>query len=300
MQGSLSDWDDARLFLALARARTLGEAAARLGVDSSTVSRRLSALEEELATQLFDRSRDGVLATPAAEALMPIAEELELVMARFSGTAEGFDQAVEGTVRISCPPDVAEVLIVPRLSALRERYPRLRLQLDAGERLVDVSRRATELALRVVRPTQSDLVATRVGAVRWVPAIAAPHCPRDPLRQWHALPWVGFGEGLAHTPVARWQARYQSETEVVVRTDSLRLQIALVAEGLGAALLPAGSVRHYGLRALRLNATLSEELAALPAQQLYLVTHRALRQVPRVRAVWDVLRAAAHDVLQGA
>src|SRR5687768_5400127 len=95
-------WDDVRLFLALCRARTVGSAAAELGVDSSTVSRRLAALEEALGATLFDRGRDGITATEAAEDLMPIAEEIEGVMTRFANAAEGLEREPAGLVRITC------------------------------------------------------------------------------------------------------------------------------------------------------------------------------------------------------
>ncbi|HJL50401.1 MAG TPA: LysR family transcriptional regulator, partial [Polyangiaceae bacterium LLY-WYZ-15_(1-7)] len=111
-------WDDVRLFLALCRSRTLGEAAQALGVDGSTVSRRLAALEESLGASLFDRGRSGVAATAAADALLPVAEEIEHGMARFAGAAEALERDVSGLVRVACPPDAAEVLIAPALPAL--------------------------------------------------------------------------------------------------------------------------------------------------------------------------------------
>ena len=101
------NWDDVRLFLALCRSRTVGGAAKSLGVDASTVSRRLAALEEKLAATLFDRGRDGTAPTKAAEDLMPVAEEIEQGVARFAGAAERLEREASGLVRITCPPDVA-------------------------------------------------------------------------------------------------------------------------------------------------------------------------------------------------
>ncbi len=83
------NWDDVRLFLGLCRSRSVRDAAELLEVDPSTVSRRLAALEETLATTLFDRGREGIAPTEAAEDLMPVAEELEAVMTRFASAAEG-------------------------------------------------------------------------------------------------------------------------------------------------------------------------------------------------------------------
>src|SRR5262249_19532376 len=126
-------WDDVRLFLALCRARTVGGAGRTLGVDASTVSRRLGALEESLAATLFDRGREGIAPTEAAERLLPVAEEIEAAMTRFTTAAEGLEREVSGRVRITCPPDVAEVVLVPLLPGLLERHPGLSLEIDPGE-----------------------------------------------------------------------------------------------------------------------------------------------------------------------
>jgi DNA-binding transcriptional LysR family regulator len=90
-------WDDVRLFLALGRARTLRGAAEALGVDASNVSRRLAALEEALSATLFERGREGIAPTEAAERLMPVAEELEEGMARFAIEAERLERSLTGS-----------------------------------------------------------------------------------------------------------------------------------------------------------------------------------------------------------
>src|SRR6185369_16099801 len=89
-------WDDVRLFLALCRAQTVSEAGRALGVDSSTVSRRLNTLEQVLSTSLFDRGHEGISATKAAEDLLPVTEEIESVMLRFASAADGLEREVAG------------------------------------------------------------------------------------------------------------------------------------------------------------------------------------------------------------
>ena len=105
------EWNDVRLFLALFRSPTVGNAARSLRVDASTVSRRLALLERALSITLFDRGRDGITPTKAAEDLLPVAEEMEEVMARFENAAGGLEREVSGVVRMTCPPDVAEVVV---------------------------------------------------------------------------------------------------------------------------------------------------------------------------------------------
>ncbi len=283
------DWDDVRLFLALSRSRTVGAAARSLGVDASTVSRRLAALEETVAATLFDRGRDGIRPTEAAEELMPVAEQIEEAMARFASAAEGLERDVSGRVRVTSPPDVAEVILVPLLPELLRRHPALRVDLEPGEALFDLTRREADLALRTIRPERGDLIVTRLFTVTWVLA-ASPKLARalGTLHDWSDAPWVTWGDRLAHTGSARWIARHV-RGDAAVRSDSMRLQLAVVASGAGVALVPAPSVKPYGLVPVKVGAALRPAAAEWPSDELYMVTHRALRDVPRVRVVWELL-----------
>jgi len=282
-------WDDVRLFLALFRSRTVGRAAKTLGVDASTVSRRLVALEEALAATLFDRGRDGITPTKAAEDLMPVAEEIEQGMLRFASAAEGLEREASGLVRITCPPDVADVVVAQLLPELLGRHPALRVDLDPGEAVLDLTRREADLALRTVRPVRGDLIVTRVLTVQWV-VVASPKVARalGTLRAWTDAPWVGWGERYSRVGPARWHAKHV-RADPVVRSDSLAMQLSVVAAGTGVALVPAPSVEHYGLVPVKIGAALRASAAEWPVDELFLVTHRALRDVPRVRVVWDLL-----------
>jgi DNA-binding transcriptional LysR family regulator len=295
MQGSAKpqealQWDDVRLFLALCRARTVGRAATALGVDASTVSRRLVTLETALSATLFDRGRDGITPTEAAENLLPVAEEIEAVMMRFATAAEGLQRAAEGLVRITCPDDVADVVVAPLLGELFAQHPALRISLDPGEAVLDLTRREADLALRTVRPTRGDLVVTRLTTARWV-LVATPKVARrlGTLRAWSDAPWVGWGERFSKVAPARWLAKHAKDVDPVVRSDSLRVQLSLVAADVGVALIPEPSVAHYGFEPIKLAPALRPHAAEWPIDELFLVTHRALRDVPRVRVVWDLL-----------
>lgn len=284
-------WDDVRLFLALCRARSVGSAAKHLRVDGSTVSRRLAALEEALAVTLFERSRSGITPTEAAEDLMPAAEHIEEAMLGFTTRVENLEREVSGSVRITSPPDVAEVVVVPLLSELLRRHPALRVELAAGEALLDLTRREADLALRTVRPERGDLIVTRLTSVRWVLAASPELCRTlGTLRAWNDAPWVGWSERWAHTPPARWCEKHLTDTDVGVRSDSLRVMLAVIASGACVGLVPEPSVSHYGLVQVKLGAALRALARDWPTDELFLVTHRALREVPRVRVVWELLR----------
>lgn len=291
MQDPLA-WDDVRLFLALCRSKTVGRAGAALGVDPSTVSRRLAALEAVLATTLFERSRDGMTPTKSAEDLLPIAEEIEGSMLRFTNAADGLERDVAGTVRLTCPPDLAEVAILPHLAPLFAAHPALRVELDPSEAVLDLVRREADLAVRTVRPRRGDLLVTRLLTVRWIAAASPALVQRlGTLRAWRDAPWAGWGERLAQLPTARWLAAQPGPPEPRLRSDSLRIQLAAATAGLTAVLVPEPSLAHYGLVPLRLAPALRAAAGELPSDDIFLVTHRALRHVPRVRVVWDALVA---------
>jgi DNA-binding transcriptional LysR family regulator len=278
-------WDDVRLFLVLYRSRTMVDAASKLGVNVSTVSRRLGALEEALDCVLFDRGRDGLRSTPAADDLLPKAELVEHGVAQFANVVDGLERQVSGVVRLTCPSDVADVIVLPVLRGLFNRHPGLRVALEPGESTVDLNRREADLALRVVRPTRGDLVVKRVRTVQWRAAasraLAARLRAADSFWEW---PWIGWGDRLRSTPAARWLEEHVTQAPVLC-TDSLSTHIAAAAAGLGVALLPAPSIAHYRLAELELAA----DVPPPPDNELYLVTHRSLRSVPRIRVVWEAL-----------
>jgi DNA-binding transcriptional LysR family regulator len=283
-------WDDVRLFLALCRARTVSEASRALGVDSSTVSRRLTALEEALSITLFDRNHEGISATKPAEDLLPVAEEMEAVMLRFAHAADGLEREVSGLVRIACPPDVANVVIAPLLRELLALHPALRVEIVPGEAVIDLTRREADLALRTVRPAQGDLVVTRLTSVRWV-LVASPDLARElgTLRAWRDAPWVSWGARLSMKGPGKWLEEHAKEVDPVVRSDSMMVLIAAVGAGVGVTLVPEPSAKHYGLVPVKLAPSLRADAANWPTDELFLVTLRALREVPRVRALWDLL-----------
>jgi DNA-binding transcriptional LysR family regulator len=285
-------WDEVRLFLALSRAKTVGRAAHALGVDTSTVSRRLVALEASLGATLFYRGRSGVTPTKAAEDLLAVAEEIEGGVRRFLNAADGLERDPTGLVRIACPPDVAEVVLVPLVRELLARHAGLRVEIAAGEAVVDLTRREADLALRTARPTSGDLIVTRLRRVRWVAAAAPARATAlGALRDWADAPWVGWSAPFGHLAAARWLSKHLRGTEPVLRSASLRVQLAAVVEGVGIALIPEPNVRHYGLVPVKLRPPLRPSAGEWPVDDLHLVTHRALRDVPRVRVVWEALRA---------
>jgi DNA-binding transcriptional LysR family regulator len=296
----LFDWDQVRLFLAIAREGSLGGAGARLGLDVSTVSRRLDRLEEEVGAPLFDRSREGTTPTALAEQLVPHAEEMELSAARFASAGAQTETEVQGTVGLTVLPGIADVFVASRLRELHERHPRLVVELDASITYADLTRREADLAVRTQRPSSGDLVALKLVTVRALP-MTSPDYARalGKLKRLEDARWIAWGADLAHLPDAVWLRTHGPEVKPVLRTSHFASQLAAARNGLGVAIASAPYAK-LGLVPVAHAKGLDAAWDALPSGSLWLVGHRALRNVPRVAAVWNFLvgcfAEAAKDV----
>ncbi len=285
----LASWDQVRLFLALMRARTLAGAGKRIELDASNVSRQLVRLEEAVGVTLFDRTRDGLAPTSAAENLLTHAEEVELGVARFAAASAQVETTVEGVVRLTAPPGVADTFVAPLLKELYLRHPKLVIELDASVGYADLTRREADLALRTARPKSGELRVTQVVATRELPMASEKYAREvGRLRAFEDARWIAWGDELAHLPGPRWLRTHGPAVMPVLRSNHFASLLAATRSGLGVAVLPEPYLLT-GLVPLAHGKRLSAAWANLPATELWLVAHQALRRVPRVAAVWDFL-----------
>ena len=283
-------WDEVRLFLALYRERTLAGAGAAVGLDASTLSRRLAALEDVLATHLFDRTREGLVPTQGAELLLPAAEEMAAAHARFLQDASSFERATAGTVRLSVPPGLAESFIGPALVRLHAKHPRIQVELDVSIHFAELTRREADLAVRTQRPQSGDLVSVKLGERRWMPMVGKKTASaRKPVKDWGRLRWIAWGDDMQGFAPARWVKKHVPSSAIVLCTSHISTQVSAVEAGLGAALLPPVYAQLAGVTLVGHTAALAGAIDELPTSETWLVGHRALRSVPRVAAVWTFL-----------
>lgn len=279
-------WDDVRIFLAVHRAGSLGKAGLRLGIDTSTVSRRLSALEESLGAPLFERRRDGIGATSVAVAVLPAAEAMEAALGLFARTASGAEAVAEGVVRLSGSPGVMDTYVAPALVRLRARHPGIRIEIDASARVLDLGRHEADIAFRSVRPEGSNLVATRLGSATWKCVGAKALVTKtNTLASWSAVPWITWDHDFAAFAPARWLAKHGPKADVVLRTSHVSSQVAACRAGLGAMLLV--TPERHGLVPFDTGAALTTGRRELPRDDLWLVAPAAIRHAPKVAAVWE-------------
>lgn len=269
-------WDDLPLFLAVARTGTLTAAGQHLGVNASTVHRRLAALEVSLGTRLFDRSPTGLTATAAGEAMLPLAEQVEQDVMHLARRIAGRDQSPEGRVHLTAPESLLPLLVEP-LGAFRARYPRIDLRVSFSDRFFDLARREADVALRPSPEPPDDALGRRIAAVAWGVYVAR-GCPDAA-----ALPWACFTDDLSRLAAARlWRERHAGEP-VLLSVNSVPAMHSVVARSACRGMLPA-FVGDADPRLERLGGLLPEAASAL-----WLLRHPDLRNTARVRALSDLL-----------
>ncbi len=289
------DWDLVRAFLAALEHGSLLGAARALGSSQPTLGRQIAALEAQLDTVLFERTGRGLLPTQAALQLADAARAMQAGADALARAASSGAMAVSGTVRISASQPVACHVLPPVLAQMRQVLPEVQVELVASNMVSNLLRREADIALRMVRPDQTDLVTKRIGAVG-VTACAhrdylrrrgTPRQPLDLLQ--HEL--VGNDRG---TDIVRgFAAMGQTVTpaQFAFRTDDLIAYWQAVRAGLG-----IGFVATYLLRedsaVLPLLPTLK-----LPALPMWLTVHREIRTSARIRAVYDFLAQAVPRAL---
>jgi DNA-binding transcriptional LysR family regulator len=285
-------WDDLRLFLAVADAGSLSAAAKRLGVTQPTVSRRLAELEATVGEALFVRAVDGATPTSFAERLLDPARRMAEWAAEVNRTAERAETAPSGSVRITAPPGVAFDFLAPFASWMKARLPDVHLEVISTIEYLDLSRRAADLALRFASPVQRDVM-TLARVDLEVAAFASPAYAKSLPRRYTIgdVGWIAWAPPLEHLSPNPELARLIRDFRPVFASDDFLVQQRAAQAGLGAIFL--GRVEHRFAAASGGGGELVEldlDVGGI-RRTLYLAGARGALEIPRVRAVADLLVA---------
>jgi DNA-binding transcriptional LysR family regulator len=274
------DWSDARIFLSVCAKQSFAAAGKDLGIDGSTVGRRIAALETALRAKLFRRGPAGLKLTPAGEEARELAGQMQSVADSLDRRIRGHDRGSEGVVRLTTIESLARAFLVPRLPAFHELHPRIELSINTDSRLLSLVRREADLAIRHVRPSQPGLVARKIGRVAFAlyasPAYLAK--PREPGRTF----CLGLDDELAAMPDAEWLGE-TAGSRVPLRSSNRAVLESAAMAGLGAALLPCylGDGRKDVVRVRPPDPVM--------VRDLWLVLHQELQSSGPVRVVADAL-----------
>jgi DNA-binding transcriptional LysR family regulator len=279
------DWQDIRVFLALGRHGSLSAAARALSLNHATIARRLHALETTLGERLVERRPDGYVLTLAGTRTVAAAADMEAAVHTLGRS--GTDDAPRGMVRVNAPPALSQGFLVSRLAGLPTQYPGLDIDLAADLRVVSLERHETDIAVRLGRPRDGDVLARPLVTLGYGFYGTPKVCRRveagaDPV-------FVGFDEVNSHLPEAVWLARHFPRARVAFRAGSQFAQATAAKADAGLALLP-----HFiGRMEKRLSPCRLTPVP--PTREVWLLTRRQDRTHQPIRTVVDVLTEMFRD-----
>lgn len=290
------DWDDLRFFLAIARHGSLTSAARELGVAQSTVGRRLTGLEMSLGVRLLHRTPDGYVLTLAGESVREQARRVEAEALALVRGVEGRDAKLAGVVRVTCAESIAAHILAPCFAALQARHPDILVELIPDPRELSLAMRETDIAVRLTRPTQNDLVVRRIGRFAFGLYVGSAYVDRHGLPDFEEgcighrfMVLVGDISGNARTV---WLEDLTRKARLGLQTTSHEALLKATHGGAGLACL----ARFRADDDPNLM-TLTPPMPA-PKTDIFLVVHKDNRSTPRVRAVLNAI-ATSMKALEG-
>lgn len=295
------DWEDLRTVLAVAEASSLAAAARALGINHTTVLRRVNAFEGRLGLRLFDRLPGGYALTAGGEELLGAARRMAETVTDLERKLSGQDLRLEGGLRLATTDTLMLSVLAPLLAAFHRRHPGIRVAVTTANAFADLGRRDADVAIRPASDPPEALVGRRVSAVAFAvyaaPAYRDAHgLGGDGAPPWERAGWIGLDEGLADSSVARLLRARVPAAAIALRCDSLVAAREAAVAGIGLAALPCylGDLSPGLVR-------LGEPIAGT-AVALWVLTHEDLRRTARVSAFTEFAAgalAARRPLLEG-
>ena len=277
------DWNYLRSFLELARKGKLTGAAKRLNVEPTTVGRHIDRLEKELDVHLFARSPKGYSLNEEGYKLLPYAENIETKINSIYQSISGTDTLLSGTVRMAVPEGLGIGIISKYIKAFKEQHPAIELELVADTRSRSLSKRETDIAITLARPTTGRLVAWKLGEYRLALYASCEylngHSIIKSVKDLTSHPFVSYIDDLIEFPQLKYMQDLLHEVNIVFRSSSLQAQYQSVVDGIGLALL-------HGFVAAddkKLQVILPKKIFA--TREYWMVVHEDLHRLARVQAV---------------
>jgi len=228
------NWDDLRVFLAVARSGSISGGARQLKLQHSTVSRRMQKLEEDLGARLFDKVPSGYALTAAGESIMQAASRMERETLAVDGTLGGQDQRLSGSLRVTAIDNMAISVLMPMFMEFRRRHPQITLHLMVSNRDLSLAQREADVAIRLTNTPPDTLVGKRMTTVSQ--AIYASPTYLERLRDSGAEPqWLGVDCCVFHKS---WTRQASPDEPHQLYVDDTLLTQAALREGAGVSILP--------------------------------------------------------------
>jgi len=285
-KGNVLDWNDLRYFLAIARNGSMMAAAKALGVNQSTVHRRLDELERQLGHRLISRHPTGYRLTELGEELRSYAERIEDSVADFERRVSAWGKEYSGVVRVTCPEAVAPRLMqFGLIDKFAKRYPALRVEFVMSDKVVSLGNGQADIAIRAMPPTDNELVGRKIADSPWAIYASRSYIerygsikkPEDIDR--HAV--ILFNGAMLNHHTVQWLQSVAPNARIVARADNLPALLLAAKSGSGLTPMPV-IVGENETDLIRVAGPVSDL-----ATPFYLLMHRDMKRTPRVRAFFD-------------
>jgi len=290
------NWDGFRYFTAAAEAGSLSGAAISLDSNQSTVGRHIDALETALSIKLFQRSVKGLSLTEEGQAVYEQAQHIQNSIVKIQRIVQGGEETATGTVRLSLPEGLGQEIIIPALDFFYQQYPNVKLIFNVSASTANITQGEADVAVRLFRPEEPDLVIKYLNEMKlglyaskgYEENYGLPKQLKD-LRK-HRV--VTYGDFLSILPENQWLLNHSDDALRILSSDSTVTRFKATVSGVGISLQP------------EILAKTDPDLihlfksAKLPAHKVWLVYHKDVRHMSRIRAVVDFLSDCLGDVLK--
>jgi DNA-binding transcriptional LysR family regulator len=273
-------WDDLRVIRAVGKNGALAPAAEILGVNSSTIARRLSKVEETLGVTLFDRRRTGYATTAEGEELIALAERVELDVVSVARRVSGHVQGHAGDLRITTSDFLLLYFLMPIIASFKANNPSIRVEVTVGNSSLNLARGESDIAVRATEKPSENLFGRKVATIAWAPYVGLSNSGSSSpgTNRLYDRQWVSYSGKLSGLKAFSFVEERVYQDNIAYRTDSVAGAAAAVAAGLGVGYLPCmlGDLSPDLVRVAAVEPELNDEL--------WVLTHPDIRKSGRICA----------------
>lgn len=284
-------WDDLKIFLEVARTEKLSTAAKQLGIDASTVSRRLHRLEDHLGTQLFERSAEGHALTKHGQLLLQTARDINKRAQSAADILQGKNLENKGKVRLGATEAFGNYFIAPELATFCQQHPKITIDLLPLQRFVKWSHHEVDIAVTIEKPPNTSLVVSKLCDYQLNMFALRDYLDRsEPINKLEDIynhPLIGYVDELVFSDQLSYLEQILPDSRTTFRSTSVITQSIAVREGLGLAVLPCFLARRYP----DLIPVLADQTSVI--RTFWIAVHPEQKKLARVNKVWQHLKTYA-------
>ncbi|MBX2885549.1 MAG: LysR family transcriptional regulator [Granulosicoccus sp.] len=275
------NWEDLRFVLKVAQTGSIAAASQALGVNRTTVLRRINQLENNLDYRLFDRMGSGYALAPGAEKLLESAIEVEKTIDELQRRILGKEVLLEGSIRVTTTDSLLITTVVPHLESFRQRHPNIELEVAISNYQLNLSQRDADVAIRPGKNIPDNLVGRQLGTMQFGLYAHASYMEENPSQKLEDHRWIGMDNPILASPPGKWMQEHVPPSSICIRTDSFVTMRAMAETAMGIALLPQSLAERAP--------TLIRVLGSEPnlENNIWVVTHPDLQRAARIHAFME-------------